>query len=1315
MNKTFRNASPETISAVRSSLRDALTHFEDERSASLAAMIKHILKQDQAAAAEEKTDPVFFAASSIDLYLKGEDVVMPGGEIIFKNAGIIDERGEIKCQGIDKRIRVCSVGEHIGKTADMRLFRDGNHGAMLECSVFEDGEKKVTNYYYKDRKTGEIMHFLTAGPRKDGILDLTEFDLIMYRNGYNIRPAPGREVWISKKTITEGRCDLKFQGEIITIRICESGEHDGEYAKIRIIEDTRHGIMLECSPYGEDRNIEELEDDSEDEPTNYYYKDFRTGEVLNLRGNQFSASIKIRDLDELDMMSYLMGMKFNGIPGRYSSAWVRSLEKEKKEAYAYYNSQEPSMENVIHRLLRTMLRDGPLEPRQIEVQQSVRNGYLRFFYAGEIKFGSRYNGKQVTFQFGRNEDGNVAIECSIEGEEIGTLYYNKTEKKAEFEENINSYNFKPMLIEEKNGNGLWRYRVFRYLYENHLTDPKTAASGYHIANMLTENGSINGAANGTEYHRREEALTALTQLLTGLRLVETETEKGAIGAKRYYIPPIVFINADKIAPILYALENSEKPVTHDELRNIFDRKIDPILISSLRKIVRKERVLRIHERHAEKLKKKDFLGTDKKTGDREEDDEDEEDEDVEDDGIKELDPDTDLDGPFNRHKDGYWVPRPLPLDSDGWTDEYDLLEEYDGTISPYEYEKRRYLKEDEYDLLEEIDPDDDEGRPYPDEWPEDDLFDDEPPTVALIREGGEWRQCLELDKGHHKIINKAWGELWDKGYELPEDDGIYGDIDLMLRKDGIKGDIPINIHSPPRIELQRILYRLTAVDGADFPAVEKFRLITHAGTFRDKTKDKPWEPRSFNLLIPEEEIIFLKHIRKTNVEAYRQWLLHEIEHIKEKMIDRETPERKFSERHRIDKVIKAYNGAEFRRHTFTGDLLRISSGVFAALGISDQITAYIKKNNIGLYRKKVWDLGTGCGVMAIYASRNGARVVATDLMPEACRDAEANTRLAGFGKEELEVRRGNFDECLEDDEMFDIILCTPPPFGESDEPNTPFNSDPRICDNGFKLITGLLFTLHNRLNDGGKLILWYPGTEALAEPERAGSPDYFCINEHRESLEKKGLTVKETKAGKFFSIWEITKTPILKMNRKTRTAQDLLDAVIIAAGETKGKIVIGIDTGWIPKIQRDLDATQGLLHSIKEVCKQRGIAVCMNEDPEKLARLLNDEKSAEGIQVPLSNMVILGRDRIFDETAEIKAFKGSDEEKGAFFARIISSKDFSEKFDINITSMLTETLTRAFDPEHPRFFYLDISDAKEFDLEDIVKKYDARDRALKSL
>ena len=72
----------------------------------------------------------------------------------------------------------------------------------------------------------------------------------------------------------------------------------------------------------------------------------------------------------------------------------------------------------------------------------------------------------------------------------------------------------------------------------------------------------------------------------------------------------------------------------------------------------------------------------------------------------------------------------------------------------------------------------------------------------------------------------------------------------------------------------------------------------------------------------------------------------------------------------------------------------------------------------------VLDLGTGSGLGAIAAARRGARVIATDINPEAARCAQINA-LAHHLEQHIETRVGDLFAPVSQ-ERFDLILFNPP-------------------------------------------------------------------------------------------------------------------------------------------------------------------------------------------------------------------------------------------------------------------------------------------------
>ncbi|HKC92056.1 MAG TPA: methyltransferase [Candidatus Limnocylindria bacterium] len=77
------------------------------------------------------------------------------------------------------------------------------------------------------------------------------------------------------------------------------------------------------------------------------------------------------------------------------------------------------------------------------------------------------------------------------------------------------------------------------------------------------------------------------------------------------------------------------------------------------------------------------------------------------------------------------------------------------------------------------------------------------------------------------------------------------------------------------------------------------------------------------------------------------------------------------------------------------------------------------RRNVG----SVLDVGTGCGVQAVFAARHAARVIACDINPRALNFAAFNAVLNGVTN--MECRRGSFFDPV-GTERFDLIVSNPP-------------------------------------------------------------------------------------------------------------------------------------------------------------------------------------------------------------------------------------------------------------------------------------------------
>jgi methylase of polypeptide subunit release factors len=87
-------------------------------------------------------------------------------------------------------------------------------------------------------------------------------------------------------------------------------------------------------------------------------------------------------------------------------------------------------------------------------------------------------------------------------------------------------------------------------------------------------------------------------------------------------------------------------------------------------------------------------------------------------------------------------------------------------------------------------------------------------------------------------------------------------------------------------------------------------------------------------------------------------------------------------------------------------------------GASTTLAQWTVRDQVG----STLDLGTGCGVQALHASRHSARVVATDISGRAVRMAQLTAALSGV---ELDLRQGDLLEPVHG-ESFDLVVSNPP-------------------------------------------------------------------------------------------------------------------------------------------------------------------------------------------------------------------------------------------------------------------------------------------------
>jgi release factor glutamine methyltransferase len=128
-----------------------------------------------------------------------------------------------------------------------------------------------------------------------------------------------------------------------------------------------------------------------------------------------------------------------------------------------------------------------------------------------------------------------------------------------------------------------------------------------------------------------------------------------------------------------------------------------------------------------------------------------------------------------------------------------------------------------------------------------------------------------------------------------------------------------------------------------------------------------------------------------------------------------------------------------------------------------------------LQQRRVVDLGTGSGVVAVAAAELGAgSVTAFDICPNAVRCARGNASAAGV---DIHVKLGSWTQALEC-EPFDLVVCNPPyvPSGsEVDTSSIPPWAGPMAAwnggEDGRRVLDPLCSAAPCMLTDGGALLL----------------------------------------------------------------------------------------------------------------------------------------------------------------------------------------------------------------------------------------------------
>lgn len=165
----------------------------------------------------------------------------------------------------------------------------------------------------------------------------------------------------------------------------------------------------------------------------------------------------------------------------------------------------------------------------------------------------------------------------------------------------------------------------------------------------------------------------------------------------------------------------------------------------------------------------------------------------------------------------------------------------------------------------------------------------------------------------------------------------------------------------------------------------------------------------------------------------------------------------------LREVLGAVGAHEWRRNgvpvAALGARVHPHHGVFAPVRGEYADLAGAALSGLDLAGRRVFDVGTGTGVLAFLAARRGARVVATDSESRAVACARENAERLGLA-DRVEVRQAD----LFPEGRADLVLCNPPWIPA--DAHTPLER--AVYDPGGRFLAGFLSGLGAHLVPGGE-------------------------------------------------------------------------------------------------------------------------------------------------------------------------------------------------------------------------------------------------------
>jgi release factor glutamine methyltransferase len=200
-----------------------------------------------------------------------------------------------------------------------------------------------------------------------------------------------------------------------------------------------------------------------------------------------------------------------------------------------------------------------------------------------------------------------------------------------------------------------------------------------------------------------------------------------------------------------------------------------------------------------------------------------------------------------------------------------------------------------------------------------------------------------------------------------------------------------------------------------------------------------------------------------------------------------------------DDACDQLHAAPERRVDYLGLDLVVPAGVFGPTPMSDLLGQAVLDEVAPTDR--VLDMGTGTGVNALLAASRATDVTGVDINPDAVAAATANAMRNGLTGRATFVVGDLFDAV---DGRFDLVIYDPPFrwFAPRDL------VEAAIADEGYASLRRFFAELPDRLNDGGRALVFFGTSGDMAYLERLASDAGFDIEVVAErTLTKLGIEV----------------------------------------------------------------------------------------------------------------------------------------------------------------------------------------------------------------